>query len=281
MQLREIDISVNSKAPILFSHIIDNPQLPSLHSFHLHDYVEIYIYLSGDVDFIVEENYIPLKKGDIIITTPNVVHKPIIKSSAKYERYYIGVPLDAFNFIDRGKNPISFINASKTLISINNNDFKHIASLLNHISQLLLNKNDMDIYLIYSYFLQFLNFLDSASDFNKYIIENRTNDIPLLIKDILKYIDTAPSVNSVKELAETFHVNSSYLSALFSESTHVNLKQYLTTKKISEAKNLLLKDLSLSDIAYECGFSSCSHFITVFKQITGMTPREYRKSLPQ
>ena len=281
MQLREIDISINTKAPILFSHIIDNPQLPSVHSFHLHDYVEIYIYLSGDVDFIVEENYIPLKKGDIIITTPNVLHKPIIKSSVRYERYYIGIPLDAFNFIDRGKNPLYFVNTNKTLISVNSNEFKHIGALLNQISQILLNKNDDDTYLIYSYFLQFLNALNSAPDFNKYDIENRTSDIPMLIKDILKYIDTAPSVNSVKELAETFHVNPSYLSALFSESTHVNLKQYLTTKKISEAKILLSKDIPLSDIAYECGFSSCSHFITVFKQVTGKTPREYRKNLSQ
>lgn len=279
MNIREIDISINTKHPILFSHIMDHPMFPSVHSLHLHDYVEIYIYISGDVDFIVEENYIALKKGDIIITTPNVLHRPIIKSSKEYERYYIGIPFDAFSFIDRGSNPISFVSENKTLFSVNSIEFKHILSILNQISQIISNKNNNDIYLAYSYFLQFLSSLNLAFNTKKIDIETRTNDVPALINDILKYIDTHPSVNSVKELADVFHVNPSYLSTLFSDSTHITLKQYLTTKKIAEAKNLLSKDISLSEIAYECGFSSCSHFITVFKHVTGKTPREYRKEI--
>lgn len=279
MNLHKIDISISSKHPIFFSHIIDNQRVPSVHSFHLHDYIEIYIYLSGDVDFIVEENYISLKRGDIIVTTPNVLHRPIIKSSKEYERFYIGIPLDAIELIDRGNNPLSFINKGKYIFSVSNNEFRQIESILSRISQILQGPKSSDTYLTYSYFLQFLGALNSALNTNKYDFEERNNDIPVLIKNILKYIDSNPTVSNVKELAEIFYVTPAYLSALFAESTHVNLKQYLTTKRIAEAKNLLSTDLSISDIALECRFSSCSHFISVFKHITGKTPREYRREI--
>lgn len=277
MNIFERDISVNSNRPILFSHVIDYP-IPSSHSLHLHDYIEIYIYISGDVDFIVQENYIPLHKNDIIITKENVLHKPIVKSSTKYERFYIGFPSDTLDFIDRGKKPLSFLNTANTLLSVSPNEFKAILILLNKISNLLQENDNVDFYLIFSYFLQFLNYLNSSSESNNdNNIITRTNDIPTLIKEVLTYIENSETaIGSVKELSKTFHVNSSYLSTLFSESTHVNLKQYLTTKKIAAAKSLLLEDRPISDIAYECGFSSCSHFISVFKQFTGKTPREYR-----
>lgn len=279
MNLHKINISISSKHPIYFNHITDNQGTPSVHSFHLHDYVEIYIYISGDVDFIVEESYISLKKGDIIVTTPNVMHRPIIKSPHEYERFYIGIPLDAIDFIDRGNNPLAFANKGKSLFSVKTDEFYRIEAALRRITATLEGPKCSDIYLTYSYFLQFLDALNSAFDSNNYNFAERDNDIPPLIKKILKYIDSTPTVSNVKELAETFYVTPAYLSSLFSASTHVNLKQYLTAKRIAEAKNLLAKDHSLSDIAYECGFSSCSHFISVFRQVTGKTPREYRKAI--
>ena len=276
MQQRDVNISVNSNKPILFNHIIDTPSVTH-NTFHIHDYLEIYIYLTGDVDFIVEENYISLKRGDIIITTQNVLHKPIIKSSQKYERFFIGIPLDALYFIDRGQNPLSFSKKDKVLISLSNEKFEQIFMILNRISDAIEDNSNQNTYLTFSYFLQFLDVLNSAFNSNEYDIENRKTALPVLINDVLKYIDTSSiRISSVNSLAETFHVNPSYLSSLFSSTTHVNLKQYLTNKKISEAKNMLLSDRAISDIAYECGFSSCSHFISVFKQITGKTPREYR-----
>ena len=282
MNIFERDISINSDRPILFSHVIDYP-IPSSHSLHLHDYIEIYIYISGDVDFIVQENYISLHKSDIIITRENVLHKPIVKGSEKYERFYIGFPSDTLNFINRGKNPLSFLSSNKTLLSMNPNEFKTALIALNKISTLL-KENNIDYYLIFAYFLQFLNYLNASFEANNSSDSNniitRKTDLPTLIKDVLTYIENSETaIGSVKELSKTFHVNSSYLSTLFSESTHINLKQYLTTKKIAVAKNLLLKDLPISDIAYECGFSSCSHFISVFKQFTGKTPREYRSDV--
>lgn len=39
---------------------------------------------------------------------------------------------------------------------------------------------------------------------------------------------------------------------------------------------MLLKGVGVTYVCYECGYGSCSHFISVFKEATGMTPNKYR-----
>ena len=54
---------------------------------------------------------------------------------------------------------------------------------------------------------------------------------------------------------------------------------YLIDRRMSEAMDMLVStEYELSRIAYECGFGSQSYFNSVFKEKTGLTPREYRKS---
>ena len=54
MNIVKYDIGVSRAMPIYFSHVIDRPQ-PSHHNFHLHDYVELFFYVSGDADFILND----------------------------------------------------------------------------------------------------------------------------------------------------------------------------------------------------------------------------------
>ena len=81
---------------------------------------------------------------------------------------------------------------------------------------------------------------------------------------------------TVSEIAKHFHVSSSYLSSLFSKYMKVGIKQYLQYKKISGAKTMLAGGASVTEVCFDCGFNSCSHFISVFKEATGMTPNKYR-----
>lgn len=273
--LREKNISIQKETPILFSHVVDRPSSYRT-SFHLHDYREIYVYVSGDVDFVVQENYLSLKPGDIIITNRNVMHSPIIKSDAPYERFYISIPEDAFAFIDRGERPLSFLTDESCVFSLDEAAFGQVLALLRRISALLQSDHRPHPYAVYACFLQLLECFETAEAEED--PAGRTSGAPSLIREVVRHIETAAvPIGSVKELAETFHVNASYLSDLFSKTLHVSLKQYLITKKLSEAKRLLQGERSVSEIAYECGFSSCAHFVAVFKNATGQTPGQYRR----
>lgn len=98
------------------------------------------------------------------------------------------------------------------------------------------------------------------------------------IKKITEYIAGHFADNiSLNELAEIFHLNPSYLSALFKQVTGLSFKDYLNQIRTEEAKRLLADtDYSIMEIAVACGFNDQSYFTKVFKKYTGLTPKQYR-----
>ena len=67
---------------------------------------------------------------------------------------------------------------------------------------------------------------------------------------------------------------------MFKKATGVNFTAYVSRLRIEKAKNLLLNlNLNVSEIAYEVGFQSLTHFNRVFKKIMGQSPTEYREQL--
>ena len=62
--------------------------------------------------------------------------------------------------------------------------------------------------------------------------------------------------------------------------TGINFTDYVSRTRIENAKNLLLNpNLRVSEIAYEVGFQSLTHFNRVFKKVIGQSPTEYRGQL--
>ncbi len=82
---------------------------------------------------------------------------------------------------------------------------------------------------------------------------------------------------TIETLAEYTGLTASYLSRLFKKETGVSVSDYVREKKIEKAQHLLkFCDYSLVEIANYLSFSSQSHFIQLFKDFTGMTPKKYR-----
>lgn len=83
---------------------------------------------------------------------------------------------------------------------------------------------------------------------------------------------------SLKSMGEEFHMSSKYFSAYFQKHFARNFSDYLMAVRMEKAKKLLYEtDGSMEMVAQQCGFSSSSYFIRVFKQTFGMTPGQYRK----
>jgi AraC-like DNA-binding protein len=81
----------------------------------------------------------------------------------------------------------------------------------------------------------------------------------------------------VEEVAEAVGLSKEYLSSKFKQVAGIALPDYINQQKIGEAKQLLhFTDMSLSEISQYLSFSSQSYFQTVFKNLTGDTPMEYR-----
>ena len=78
-------------------------------------------------------------------------------------------------------------------------------------------------------------------------------------------------------IADELGYSTQYLSAIFSKETGIHFSQYLTRKRLSNAKQLLnTTNLKVKDIAEMCGYSYPSYFIKVFRKETGCSPQEWR-----
>lgn len=82
---------------------------------------------------------------------------------------------------------------------------------------------------------------------------------------------------TVESVADVLNLSAGYLSRMFHKEVGITVSGYIIEKRIQAAENLLkYSDYSSLDIANYLCFSSHSHFISVFKEHTGMTPGQYR-----
>ena len=78
-------------------------------------------------------------------------------------------------------------------------------------------------------------------------------------------------------LSHNLNKDYSALSKLFSEVRGITIERFAIVHRIEYAKELLCySQLATSEIAYKLGYSSPAHLSSQFKQVTGMTPKEFR-----
>ncbi len=81
---------------------------------------------------------------------------------------------------------------------------------------------------------------------------------------------------SLADLAEISSLSIKQLTRGFRVSEGRSIGEYIAKHRLERAKDLLSRDRSIKQIAYECGFSSPNHFAVSFRVETGMTPSEFR-----
>lgn len=99
--------------------------------------------------------------------------------------------------------------------------------------------------------------------------------IGLIRSGEVEHMNTNLSDYLANALGRDYH----YLSGLFSAAEGVTIARYVVLQKVERVKELLAyKELSLSQISFKLGYSSVAHLSAQFKQVTGMSPSEYKKA---
>jgi AraC-like DNA-binding protein/ligand-binding sensor protein len=121
-----------------------------------------------------------------------------------------------------------------------------------------------------------INILDAFTE-NVFKINKSKN--PALIKKCIAYINKNYKNNiTLDTVANMVHLNSSYFSSIFKKEIGMNFSSYLNKIRIEQSMFLLRNtDYSILNIALEVGFEDQSYFSKVFKNFTGMTPKQYRQ----
>ncbi|PXY01822.1 hypothetical protein DF185_04010 [Marinifilum breve] len=103
------------------------------------------------------------------------------------------------------------------------------------------------------------------------------------INEILTYIRHHvydPEKTRIEVIAEQFHMSKNYISIFFKKHAGESLQQYILNYRMTLAENRIrLSDFTISEIAFQLGFTDESHLIRHFKKRYGVNPGEYRKTL--
>ena len=103
---------------------------------------------------------------------------------------------------------------------------------------------------------------------------------PRVLKRIQAFIaDNLSQPLTLADLAAEAALSDYHFARMFRQTTGQSPHQYVMQQRMDKARQLLRKtQLSLTDIAYDCGFSSLSHFSNRFRVCCGVSPSVYRQS---
>lgn len=115
---------------------------------------------------------------------------------------------------------------------------------------------------------------------NQVVVQHENSEPPVIAR-AKEYIQEHQTENlRLSHVAKAVNTSTFYFCKMFKKVTGINFTDYLSRVRIEKSKNLLLNpNLRVSEIAFEVGFQSLTHFNRVFKKILGQSPTEYRAQL--
>ena len=233
---------------------------------HVHDRLEIYALVEGNVSFMVENHLYRLQPGDVIVSKPNEIHNCILNTDSVHQHlcFWFEATSD-FLFSDFLTHEMGESN----LISPTKSDKARLLTLYHEIRRAgEEDQKHRQLYLA----LEILDIL-------RHSMESRTesHSIPALLREILDDVnENFVAIGGLSYFTEKYYVSSSTLNRLFRSYLHTTPKLYLEAKKLAYSRILLKEGKSVADACVSAGFVDCSNYIRLFKKRFYMTPTEYK-----
>lgn len=112
------------------------------------------------------------------------------------------------------------------------------------------------------------------------INDKKSRIIETIKKHVIELVqqqDGLEHINLSNHLSKHMAYEYNYLSSLFSSVEGITLERYFILQKIEKVKELLVYDqLSLTEIAFQTGYSSLAHLSNQFKSVTGLSPSHFK-----
>lgn len=256
-----------------FQHVNEYkvPDSPENDGAHIHSYYEIYVNFSGDVSFLVNNHIYKIKKGDIIFTRPEDVHFCIFNNPCYHDHFCLWLdapstsPLTSFTHEPGFPNHISPPDDLK----------EEFLLLISHLtgSHPETNSKLAEITTLFE-MMRFLEKQSTAVNVFSHM------PLPQEMQEILDYLsDNFTQIQHINVIYDLFFVSPSTLTRWFRKYIRLSPKEFLESKKLAYAKNLLKNGYSVTETCMLSGFSSTSYFISVFKKKFGVTPLSYKQNI--
>ncbi len=272
--LPQLNEMISALSMMRFSIVCNNQYSkmddPDADPLHIHNFLEIFLNVSSDISFLVNNNLYPVPEGDAVISRPGEIHMGIFHKAAVQEHICIWIDADFASPI------FSFLRKEDfcPLFSFDEKTKKELQSLTSSLLEIC--ENEGSELKKASYLLRILTI------FEKEALPDAAarSDIPEPLQRILDDIHgNFAEIRSVSDILASHFVSSATLTRWFRKHLHTSPREYLESVRLSNAAVLLSNGHSVTDACMRSGFSDCSHFIVLFKKKFGETPLKYKKKV--
>lgn len=243
---------------------------------HVHpDAVELCYAYQGAQHYSVGGCDYALQAGDVFVSYPNEVHSGGGRAQEKGGLLYYMI-IDTVNelpsFLGLGPDEGPPLAAMVAALPRHFYAGYQLKPLFDELFRIYRARPPLASLLMRSQFCLLVEQLASAAAEAKH---PRRSEIVRVLEAIEQRL---PSVPQIRELAEILHLSESYFKQKFRQETGLPPAMYIMQRRIALAQSQLAEGRSVTETAYELGFSSSQHFATYFKAYTRQTPSAWRKA---
>ncbi len=235
---------------------------------HWHEGLEILRIKKGSCAVTIDDTQVYTQEGDVVVVNSNQLHViRVSQGECLYE--VLGLEYNFCKAWDFSLDKFYY----KNLI----ND-PRINELFDKIAKENYGQKSFFQAIITSGCIEILGLLSRKYNIQK-PVSNATLEKIQIVRQMMQYISSRfYSQNILNDLSELLKYNPYYLTHIFSKITGITVKDYQLQIRFKYAKKMLLQNnLTIFEIAENCGYASVSSFTLAFRNKTGKTPLEYKK----
>lgn len=241
-----------------------------------HGYPELFIQIEGVNQFRFPDQTILMEPGDIMLIPAELSHG---ESNFRPEQpflHLVAMLLTADLVIHLGESAQNLVPIPTYAKLYQPPHYETLHDATATYQQLMLTQSRVSSHLLTGLQLTILGFLIQQLQTGQPIQAVKNKKVAEVIKIIsVSFSNTALSV---KTLSEQIGCNSDYLSHLFCQETGTTLTAYLLEKRMEAAREYLaVTTMTISEIAWACGYENSSYFTYQFRKRHDMTPSQFRK----
>lgn len=250
---------------------------------HFHNSYEVHFTVSDNLKFIINGELYWAPKGSVFIIHPFIPHMSIVSDGEWFERYTVHIKSDVIEDLNAfsGYNLVDLFNSNEmgivNHIKLNQEGILIFESLLNR----LINYSREDYFaadvfqkLALTEVLFYLLRMKKEGVFHE---ANSVNDENYkLVKLIMNHINENLALNlNLDVISDTFYRSKSTINRIFNKYSGTTVNQYITSRRIYRASELLKSSMPVFLVCEQSGFTDYNHFIRTFKKFIGITPKQY------